>query len=151
MAFPTTIPTFDKGNDASQWVVWIGATTSTPLGQVRSFNWTAAKDMEEARRVSDTKKYRTAVGVDVDGTLELFQDNDNVEIELMTGAAGLTVETAPITLIAVFYDNTTTTGAAVATYTFTNWEVVSEEGGPRDAGSQTYWSYLFVAESVARS
>ena len=151
MAFPTTVPAFDKGNDSSQWVLYKGATTSTPFGQVRNISWTTAKDREEARRISDAKKYRTTVGLDVTGTLEIWQDSDNAEPELISGAAGLTASDTGFTMIAEFWNGTATDSALQATYTFTNWEAESEEGGPREAGSMTYWSYPFTAESCVRS
>lgn len=151
MAFPTTVPAFDRGNDASQWVVYFGSTTSTPLGQVKTLSWTTAKEREEARRISDSKKYRTTVGIDVTGTLELWQDADNVEVELFTGAAGMTAADATKTFIAEFYSGTATDSTVIATYTFANWDVESEEGGPRESGSQTYWSYAFSADSCTRS
>ena len=104
MAFPTTVPAFDGGSDASQWVLYIGSTTSTPLGQVKVLNWTTSKTRSEARRISDPKLYRTSTGVDVTGTLELWQDADNAEIELITGAAGMTVDDTGKTVIAEYYN-----------------------------------------------
>lgn len=151
MAFPTTVPAFDSGSDASQWVLYIGSTTSTPLGQVKVLNWTTSKTRSEARRISDPKLYRTSTGVDVTGTLELWQDADNVEIELITGAAGMTVDDTGKTVIAEYYSGRATDSTVIATYTFAGWEAESEEGGPREAGSQTYWAYSFSAQSCTRS
>lgn len=151
MAFPTTVPAFDRGNDSSQWVVYFSATTSTPLGQVKSLSWTTAKEREEARRISDSKKYRTTVGLDVTGTLEIWQDTDNAEVEMITGATGMTASDATKTFIAEFYNGTATDSTVQGTYTFANWDVESEEGGPREAGSQSYWSYSFSADSCTRS
>lgn len=151
MAFPTTVPAFERGNDASQWVVYFASTTTTPLGQVKMLDWTTAKEREEARRISDSKKYRTTVGIDVTGTLELWQDTDNAEVEMLTGAAGMTANDATKSFIAEFYSGTATDSTVAATYTFANFDVESETGGPREAGSQTYWTYSFSADSCTRS
>ena len=151
MAFPTTVPAFDRGNDASQWVLYVGSTTSTPLGQVKMLDWTTAKEREEARRISDVKKYRTTVGIDVTGTVELWQDNDNAEIEMLTGSAGMTANEATKTVIAEFYNGTGTDSTVQATYTFAGWDAEAETGGPREAGSQTYWTVTFSADSCTRS
>lgn len=151
MAFPTTVPAFDRGNDASQWVLYKGSTTSTPLGQVRNFSWTDTIETVEQKRVSDAKKYRTKTGRDVAITLELHQDADNVEPELFYGSAGFTIDAVPFTFIAEMYNGTATDSTLVATYTFANFDVLTAEAGPREAGSDTYWAFTAVADSVTVS
>ena len=141
-------PTFDNGNDASQWILYVDNTTSSPLGQVRSFTFSVAKEKNEKRRVGDSKKYRTAVGVDVTGTLELWQDTDDAEIGTFFDQAN-SVDAAGKTLYAMFYNGEATTSTLVQTYTFTNFDASSAEGGPRESGSDTYWSFPFTADSVS--
>ena len=46
-------PAFAPGNDASQWLLFVGATTTTPLGQVKTFDWTQAITSSDQVRVGD--------------------------------------------------------------------------------------------------
>lgn len=144
------LPTFENSVDASQWVVYVDSTTSSPLGQVRSLTWTVAKEKTEKRRVGDSKKYRTPVGLDVTGTLELWQDDDNTEVSIFYNQAS-SVDAAAKTLIAQLYSGEATTSTLVKTYTLTGFDVDSAEGGPRENGSDTYWSFPFTATSAAAS
>ena len=146
----TLAPAFDYGNDASQWLVFIGATTASALGQIRSLVWNVAKTMENTVRVSDSATYHTATGIDVTGTLEIWQDSDDAEVTTFFDVAN-DVDATLLTVIAVFHDKESTDGSAVTTYTFTNFDVSSAEGGPREGTSQGYWSFGFVADSVASS
>jgi len=138
---------FESGNDASQWLVHVDNTTSSPLGQVRSLVWTVNKEKNEQRRVGDSAKYRTAVGLDVTGTLELWQDGDDGEVGVFFDAANAMDATAK-TVYAMLYDGEATTSTLKQTYTFAGFDVSSAEGGPREAGSDTYWSFPFTATSV---
>jgi hypothetical protein len=142
------LPAFDNGNDATQWIVYVDNTTSSPLGQVRNLVWTVAKEKSEKKRVGDGNTYRTATGINVSGTLELWQDVDNVEIATFFDQAN-SVDAAAKTVYALFYNGEATSSTLVKTYTFTGFDVSSAEGGPREAGSDTYWSFPFTADSVA--
>ena len=42
---------FSGGNDASQWLLFVGATTTTPLAQVKTFNWVQDVVTDEQMRV----------------------------------------------------------------------------------------------------
>lgn len=139
---------FESGNDASQWMIYVDNTTSSPLGQVRSLVWTVNKEKNEQRRVGDSTKYRTAVGLDVTGTLELWQDNDDGEVGVFFDLANAIDATAK-TVYAQFYNGEATTSTIVQTYTFTGFDVSSAEGGPRESGSDSYWSFAFTANTVA--
>jgi hypothetical protein len=142
------LPTFENGNDATQWIVYVDNTTSSPLGQVRSLVWTVAKEKNEKKRVGDSSTYRTATGLNVTGTLELWQDTDDVEIGTFFDQAN-SVDAAAKTVYAQFYNGEATSSTLVQTYTFTGFDVSSAEGGPREYGSDTYWSFPFTANSVA--
>lgn len=141
------LPAYDSGNDASQWILYVDNTTSSPLGQVRSFTFTVAKEKNEQRRVGDSKKYRTPVGLDVTGTLELWQDDDDAEVGVFFDQAN-DLDAAGKTVYAQFYNGEATTSTLVQTYTFTNFDASSAEGGPRESGSDSYWSFPFTADSV---
>ena len=142
------LPAFDNGNDASQWIVYVDNTTSSPLGQVRNMVWTVAKEKNEKKRVGDSKTYRTATGINVSGTLELWQDVDDVEVGTFFDQAN-SVDAATKTVYAMFYNGEATSSTLVQTYTFTGFDVSSAEGGPRESGSDTYWSFPFTADSVS--
>lgn len=144
------LPTYDAGNDASQWILYVDNTTSSPLGQVRSFTFTVAKEKNEQRRVGDSKKYRTPVGLDVTGTLELWQDDDDAEPGAFFDQAN-SLDAAGKTVYAQLYNGETTASTLVKTFTFTNFDASSAEGGPRESGSDSYWSFPFTADSVTRA
>ena len=144
------LPAYDSGNDASQWIVYVDNTTSSPLGQVRSLVWSVAKEQNEQRRVGESKKYRTSVGIDVTGTLELWQDADDAEPGAFFDMAN-SVDATKKTVYAMLYNGEATSSTLVKTFTFTNFDVASAEGGPRESGSDTYWSFSFVADSVGRA
>lgn len=143
-------PTFDVGNDASQWLIFVGATTTTPLGQVKLFNWTDTISSNETVRVSDSATYYTAVARAVNGPLELWQDNDNAEMAAVGGVT-LSVDDTPKTLIAQFHSGEATPSTLVKTYTFANFRITSIEAGPREGQSETYWAYEWRADSVTAS
>lgn len=141
-------PAFESGNDASQWLIFVGSTTTTPLGQVKTFSWVQDVTEDDAIRVSDSQTYYTAKAVKVTGPLELWQDNDNAEM-ISVGGQVLTADDATKTLIAVFHDAEATSGSAVKTYTFTGWKIIHVEAGPREGQSGGYWAYNWRATLLA--
>lgn len=141
-------PAFEAGNDASQWLLFIGATTTTPLGQVKTFDWTQAVVTDEQMRVSDSATYYTDKGVTVTGNLELWQDADNAE-PIAVGGQVLAVDDTAKTLIAVFHDAEATSGSAVKTYTFTNFRITQVTAGPREGQSAGYWAYTYRSTLLA--
>lgn len=141
-------PAFASGNDASQWLIFVGATTTTPLGQVKTFDWTQELVTTEQMRVSDSKTYYTDQGVKVIGTMELWQGATSAE-QVSVGGKILTVDDATKTLIAVFHDAEATSGSAVDTYTFTGFKITSVNAGPREGQSATYSSYNWRATLLA--
>lgn len=143
-------PAFEAGNDASQWLIFVGATTTTPLGQVKMFDWNQALTTDEQMRVSSSATNYTDKGVTVTGPLELWQDADNAEMAAVGGET-LTVDDTPKTLIAVFHSAEATSGTPVKTYTFTSFRITSINGGPREGQSGTYWSYNWRATLMTPS
>jgi len=141
-------PAFEAGNDASQWLIFVGATTTTPLGQVKTFNWVQDLTEEETKRVSDSKTYYSGTGIKVTGPLELWQDSDMAEM-IAVGGHVMAVDDAEKTLIAVYHDAEATSGSAVKTYTFTGFKITQITGGPREGQSQGYWSYNWRATLLA--
>jgi hypothetical protein len=139
---------FVSGNDASQWLIFVGATTTTPLGQVKTFDWTQELATTEQMRVSDSQTYYTDQGVKVSGTLELWQDAASAEI-ISVGGKILTVDDAAKTLIAVYHTAEATSGTVVDTYTFTGFKITSVNAGPREGQSATYWAYNWRATLLA--
>lgn len=137
-------PAFESGNDASQWLIFVGSTTTTPLGQVKTFNWVQDLTEEETKRVSDSATYYTSTGVKVTGALELWQDSDNAEM-IAVGGQVMAVDDAEKTLIAVFHSAEATSGSAVKTYTFTGFRNTQITAGPREGQSQGYWAYNWRA------
>jgi len=133
-------PAFEAGNDASQWLLFVGATTTTPLGQVKTFNWSQEIQTDETVRVSDSQTYYTDKGVKVSGALELWQDSDNAEM-IAVGGQVLTADDTAKTLIAVYHDAEATSGSVVKSYTFANFRITSVEAGPREGQSAGYWAY----------
>ena len=140
-------PAFEAGNDASQWLLFVGATTTTPLGQVKTFNWVQSVVTDEQMRVSDSATYYTDKGVTVTGSLELWQDADSAEM-IAVGGYVLAVDDTPKTLIAVFHDAEATSGSAVDTYTFTNFRITEITAGPREGQSATYSAYTWRGTSM---
>lgn len=140
-------PAFASGNDASQWLIFVGATTTTPLGQVKTFSFTQEKVRDEQMRVSDSKTYYTNKGVKYSGTLELWQGATSAEV-LSVGGKALTVDDAGVTLIAVLHTAEATSGTAVDTFTFTNFQVVTSDAGPREGQSSGYWACSWTADSL---
>ena len=53
---------FSGGNDASQWLLFVGASTTTPLAQVKTFNWTQDVVTDEQMRVSSSPTEYTDKG-----------------------------------------------------------------------------------------
>ena len=141
-------PAFVSGNDASQWLIFLGATTTTPLGQIKTFDWTQELATTEQMRVSDSQTYYTDQGVKVSGTLELWQDAASAEL-IAVGGKILTVDDAAKTLIAVYHTLESTAGAVVDTYTFTGFKITSINAGPREGQSATYSSYNWRATLLA--
>ena len=141
-------PAFVTGHDASQWLIFVGATTTTPLGQVKTFSWTQELATDEQMRVSDSQTYYTDKGVRVTGPLELWQDASNAEM-ISVGGQTLTVDDTAKTLIAVFHDLESTAGTAAKTYTFTSFRITSVEAGPREGQSVGYWAYNWRASLLA--
>jgi hypothetical protein len=141
-------PAFVSGHDASQWLLFVGATTTTPLGQVKTFDWTQELATTEQLRVSDSQTYYTDQGVRVTGALELWQDAASAEI-IAVGGKILTVDDATKTLIAVFHTAEATSGTVVDTYTFTGFKITSVNAGPREGQSATYWAYSWRATLLA--
>lgn len=143
-------PAFEAGNDASQWLLFVGATTTTPLGQVKAFNWDQDLVTDEQTRVSDSQTYYTDKGVKVTGPLELWQDSDNAEMAAVGGET-LTVDDVAKTLIAVFHSAEATSGSVVKTYTFTNFRLTKITGGPREGQSAGFWAYTWRATLMTPS
>lgn len=137
-------PAFVAGHDASQWLLFVGATTTTPLGQVKTFDWTQELTTTEQMRVSDSQTYYTDQGVKVSGTLELWQGATSAE-QVAVGGKTLAVDDTPKTLIAVFHDAEATSGSAVDTYTFSNFRITSINAGPREGQSASYSAYNWRA------
>lgn len=135
-------PAFVAGNDASQWLLFVGATSTTPLGQVKTFSWTQDVVTDEQMRVSDSQTYYTDKGIKVSGNLELWQDAASAEIQAV-GGYSLAVDDTPKTLIAVYHDAEATSGSAVDTYTFTNFRITQVVAGPREGQSATFWAYTW--------
>jgi hypothetical protein len=100
--------------------------------------------------VGDSKKYRTPVGLDVTGNLELWQDNDDAEPGVFFDQAN-SVDAAGKTVYAMLYNGEATTSTLVKTFAFTNFNTSNAEGGPRENGSDTYWAFSFTADSVGRT
>ena len=141
-------PAFEAGHDASQWLIFVGSTTTTPLGQVKTFNWVQDVTEQDTVRVSDSQTYYTATGVKVTGPLELWQDSDNAEM-ISVGGQVLTADDAEKTIIAVFHSAEATSGTAVKTYTFTGFKIIQITAGPREGQSQGYWAYNWRATLLA--
>ena len=141
-------PAFVPGNDASQWLIFVGATTTTPLGQVKTFNWVQDVTNTETVRVSDSQTYYTDQAVKVTGALELWQDSTMAEI-IAVGGHVLAVDDTAKTLIAVYHDAEATSGAAVKTYTFSNFRITQVTAGPREGQSATYWAYSWRSTLLA--
>lgn len=143
--------TFASGKDASLWLVFNGTTTSSPLGQVKSFSWTVAKTTEDQRRVGDSKLYRKPTGLEVSMSLHLWHDNKtNSELKAFrTRGNAMTAGTA--SLIAQEYSGEGTDSTLVATYTFANFDVTNYTDGPREGGSMSYTEFEMVADSVVES
>ena len=70
-------PAFEAGNDASQWLLFVGATTTTPLGQVKMFDWTQSFTTDEQMRVSASATYYTDKRMTVNGPFSLCQHPHN--------------------------------------------------------------------------
>lgn len=143
-------PAFATGNDASQWLLFVGATSTTPLGQVKTFEWTQELTSDEQVRVGDSQTYYTDKGVKVNGNLELWQDASSTEIKAVGGQV-LAVDDATKTLIAVYHDAEATSGTKVDTYTFSNFRITQVTGGPREGQTATYWAYTWRATLLAAS
>lgn len=141
-------PAFEAGNDASQWLIFVGATTTTPLGQVKTFSWTQDVVTDEQMRVSDSQTYYTDKGIKVSGNLELWQDADSTEIAAVGGQV-LAAGDTPKTLICVYHDAEATSGAAVDTYTFTNFRITQTTYGPREGQSASYSSHTWRSTLLA--
>lgn len=141
-------PAFASGHDASQWLIFVGSTTTTPLGQVKTFDWTQELTTTEQMRVSDSQTYYTDQGVKVSGALELWQGATSAE-QLAVGGKTLAVDDAAITLIAVFHTAEATSGTVVDTYTFTNFKITSINAGPREGQSASYSAYNWRATLLA--
>lgn len=141
-------PAFEAGHDASQWLIFVGATTTTPLGQVKTFNWVQDVTNTETVRVSDSQTYYTDQAVKVTGALELWQDSDMAEI-IAVGGHVLAVDDTAKTLIAVYHDAEATSGSAVKTYTFSNFRITQVTAGPREGQSATYWAYSWRSTLLA--
>jgi len=137
-------PAFAAGHDASQWLIFVGATTTTPLGQVKTFNWVQDVVTDEVMRVSDSQTYYTDKGIKVSGSLELWQGATSAEVTAVGGKI-LTVADTPKTLIAVFHDAEATSGSVVDTYTFTDFRITQTTAGPREGQSATYWAFTWRA------
>ena len=141
-------PAFAPGNDASQWLLFIGATTTTPLGQVKTFDWTQTVTASEQLRVSDSQVYYTDNAVPVRGNLELWQGATSAE-QLAVGGKVLTVDDTPKVLIAVYHSAEATSGSVVDTYTFTGFRITSINAGPREGGSSSYSAFTWRATLLA--
>lgn len=141
-------PAFAPGNDASQWLIFVGATTTTPLGQVKTFDWTQTVTASEQLRVSDSRVYYTDNAVPVTGALELWQGATSAE-QLAVGGKVLAVDDTPKVLIAVYHSAEATSGSAVDTYTFTDFRITSINAGPREGGSSSYSAYAWRATLLA--
>lgn len=141
-------PAFEAGNDASQWLIFVGATTTTPLGQVKTFSWVQDVVTDEVMRVSDSQTYYTDKGIKTSGALELWQDADNAE-PIAVGGQVLAVDDTAKTLIAVFHDAEATSGSAVKTFTFTNFRITQVTAGPREGQSAGYWAYAWRSTLLA--
>ena len=143
-------PAFAAGNEASQWLLFVGATTTTPLGQVKTFDWTQSVTTDDQMRVSDSQTYYTDKGITVTGNLELWQDNDSAEM-VSVGGQVLAVDDTPKTLIAVLHDAEATSGSAFDTYTFTNFRINQITAGPREGQSAGFWAYTWRSTLLAAS
>ena len=141
-------PAFAPGNDASQWLIFVGSTTTTPLGQTKTFEWTQELNTTEQMRVSDSATHYTDQGVKVTGSLELWQGATSAE-QTAVGGKILTVDDASKTVIAVYHDAEATSGSVVDTYTFTGFKITSINAGPREGQSATYSSYNWRATLLA--
>lgn len=137
-------PAFSAGNDAGQWLIFVGGTTTTPLGQVKTFSWSQEIDADEQTRISDSKAYYTDKSVKVTGPLELWASTTVAE-ETSVGGVVLTTEDTPKTLIAVYHSAEATSGAVVKTYTFTEFRITKIDAGPREGQSSTYSAYTWRA------
>lgn len=141
-------PAFAPGNDASQWLLFVGATTTTPLGQVKTFDWTQAITSSDQVRVGDSRMYYTDNGVTVTGNLELWQGATSAE-QTAVGGKVLTVDDTPKVLIAVYHSAEATSGSAVDTYTFTDFRITSIGAGPREGQSSSYSAFAWRATLLA--
>ena len=135
-------PAFAAGNDASQWLLFVEATTTTTLGQVKTFNWVQDVVTDEQMRVSDSQTYYTDKGIKVSGALELWASASLAE-ETSVGGITLAVDDTPVTFIAVYHTAEAASGTAVKTYTFTNFRITQVTAGPREGQSSTYSAYTW--------
>lgn len=143
-------PAFEYKTDASQWLIFVSPSTTSALGQVKSFTWDTSKEQSSTRRVSDSKKYFSTQGVDVSGNLTIVQDTDNAEVSLFYAQAS-DAEAAQMIIVALLYDGEATSSTLIKTYTFLGFDVVKSSGGPGEGGSETEWSFDFVAYSAVAS
>lgn len=141
---------FSGGNDASQWLLFIGATTTTPLAQVKTFSWTQDIVTDEQMRVSSSQTEYTDKGVKVSGALELWHSQTQAE-QSSVGGETLTVDDTPKTFIAVYHTAEATSGTAVKTYTFTSWRITQIADGPREGQSSGYSAYTWRATLMTPS
>jgi len=146
MARPS-VPTFDPAESAELWILFTGATTTTPLGQVRSFRWTQDVTEAETQRVSDSATYYDDTATKVTWDLELYEDADLVEVEIFR--ANAVAAGATMTLIAQKYNAEATSATLTATYTFAAAKTTHAEGGP-EAGATNMWSFSGRATSVTK-
>ena len=133
---------FSGGNDASQWLLFVGATTTTPLAQVKTFSWTQDVVTDEQMRVSASATEYTDKGIKVSGVLELWHSSTLAE-QSSVGGLSLAADDTPITFIAVYHTAEATSGTVVKTYTFTNFRITQNAGGPREGGSSGYAAYTW--------
>ena len=135
---------FSGGNDASQWLLFLGATTTTPLAQVKTFNWVQDLVTDEQMRVSASATEYTDKGIKVSGALELWHSATQAE-QSSVGGEVLAVDDTPKTLIGVYHTAEAISGTVVKTYTFTGFRITQITDGPREGQSAGYSAYTWRA------
>jgi hypothetical protein len=142
-------PAFEPENSAEQWMIFKDASTTTALGQIRSFRWTDSLSSNDVVRVSDSKTYRTYTARSVTITMEMFSDNDLSEV-VSIQSTGLGVNDATYGIIAQMYDSEATSATLKKTFTFTPCRTVNVEAGPV-AGENDSWTFTINADAVTAS
>jgi len=156
----TALSTF-QDRDARLTMLFVGATTSSPLAQVQNFDWTSERTSRDSYRVSDSTRYRAYLDINVSGNITLYEEDDIQELALLLGATKpttggwvgteaieLAVDNADIATVTIGnYDGEATTSTLLWTEVITNMSVDSVQRSVT-ANEQNVWAIAFSAERV---